>query len=81
MIAFKRNMYCKEKHVSSFQDAHEFLGQVLDQLKEEVVKVMKSTPSPRRDSPYQDTVDAQEHINPTVQNFELEVLHTITCSE
>lgn len=56
------------------QDAHEFLSQVLDQLKEEIVKFNKSTPSPTRD-PSEDI----DLVNPTLDNFEFEVLHTITC--
>ena len=59
------------------QDAHEFLGQVLDQLKEEVVDVNKSTPSPSRD-PAEETTE-RDSVNPTTVNFEFEVMHTITC--
>lgn len=64
---------------SLIQDAHEFLSQVLDQLKEEVAKVMKSTPSPNR-SP-REVTEAVDLINPTLQNFEFEVTHTISCSK
>ena len=58
-----------------FQDAHEFLNQVLDQLKEEVSKVNGSATNP-------DQVDRTIHeqlLNPTTINFEFEIVHTITC--
>lgn len=64
-------------------DAHEFLGQVLDQLKEEVVKVSKSTPSPCLKENVGEDFDepaANNHIfNPITVNFEFEVMHTLTC--
>ncbi|XP_023933293.1 ubiquitin carboxyl-terminal hydrolase 37-like isoform X1 [Lingula anatina] len=60
-------------------DAHEFLCQVIDQLKEEVIKANAATPSP---DPKDKNMFMQSSIvNPTVQNFEFEVLHTIQCQE
>ncbi|KAK3083221.1 hypothetical protein FSP39_017155, partial [Pinctada imbricata] len=61
-------------------DAHEFLGQVLDQLKDEVLKVNNSTPSPQREESDREG-RSQEVINPTSQSFEFEVEHTISCTE
>lgn len=64
-----------------FQDAHEFLGQVLDQLKEEVNKILKSTPSPHREGTDKEYNTSRDYVNPTYQNFEFEVQHTITCTK
>lgn len=67
-----------------FQDAHEFLGQVLDQLKEEVIKVSKATPTPNKENEngaenrVEDTPPCSGN-NPITVNFEFEVLHTLTC--
>ncbi|XP_053386505.1 ubiquitin carboxyl-terminal hydrolase 37-like [Mercenaria mercenaria] len=65
-------------------DAHEFLGQVLDQLKEEVIKISKATPTPNKESEGGaenkiDTVSPYSGNNPITVNFEFEVLHTLTC--
>ncbi|KAJ8320585.1 hypothetical protein KUTeg_002172 [Tegillarca granosa] len=70
------------KRFSGYQqhDAHEFLGQVLDQLKEEVNKILKSTPSPHRDGTDKEYNTSHDCVNPTYQNFEFEVQHTITCT-
>ena len=66
-----------------FQDAHEFLGQVLDQLKEEVDKLNKDISNIRGDANSKSNGKTVEEIqpNPTTKNFEFEVLHTITCTE
>ena len=63
------------------QDAHEFLGQVLDQLKEEVVKINKGTPSPVREPLSENNQPDRDFINPATINFEFEVMHSITCLE
>lgn len=64
-------------------DAHEFLGQVLDQLKEEVVKVSKATPTPNKENEggaeKAETTPLSNGNNPITVNFEFEVLHTLTC--
>ena len=53
----------------------------MDQLKEEVTKISKSTPSPHRDDQNTENEATREYINPTVQNFEFEVTHRIKCEE
>ncbi|XP_076119818.1 ubiquitin carboxyl-terminal hydrolase 37 [Alosa pseudoharengus] len=67
-------------------DAHEFLSQCLDQLKEDVEKVNKSwknEPSPLDESQSprlgEETDTSRIYTCPVVVNMEFEVLHTITC--
>lgn len=71
------------------QDAHEFLCQCLDQLKEEVSKVNKSlTPDPVVTSgvcvggsgAQKEVGSSHVYTCPVVNNMEFEVQHTITCS-
>uniref|UniRef100_A0A673YSQ3 Ubiquitin carboxyl-terminal hydrolase n=1 Tax=Salmo trutta TaxID=8032 RepID=A0A673YSQ3_SALTR len=58
-------------------DAHEFLSQCLDQLKEDMEKVNKSWKS---DSAAWDEADTSHtYTCPVVVNMEFEVQHTITC--
>uniref|UniRef100_A0A4W5RI04 Ubiquitin carboxyl-terminal hydrolase 37 n=1 Tax=Hucho hucho TaxID=62062 RepID=A0A4W5RI04_9TELE len=73
-------------------DAHEFLSQCLDQLKEDVEKVNKSwkseSPAAAWDEPPQQAATARPgeeadtsriYTCPVVVNMEFEVQHTITC--
>ncbi|WAR10025.1 UBP37-like protein [Mya arenaria] len=66
-------------------DAHEFLCQVLDQLKEEVVKLSKATPTPNKEmgggeeNSLEGGAGHMTSQNPITVNFEFEVLHTLTC--
>ncbi|CAB1328389.1 unnamed protein product [Coregonus sp. 'balchen'] len=73
-------------------DAHEFLSQCLDQLKEDVEKVNKSwkseSPAAAWDEPPQQAAAARPgeeadtsriYTCPVVVNMEFEVQHTITC--
>ncbi|KAM9447985.1 ubiquitin carboxyl-terminal hydrolase 37-like isoform 2-T6 [Salvelinus alpinus] len=75
-------------------DAHEFLSQCLDQLKEDVEKVNKSwkseSPAAAWDEPPQQAAAARpgEEVDtsriytcPVVVNMEFEVQHTITCKD
>jgi len=66
------------------QDAHEFLCQVLDQVKEEVVKESKATPTPNKENMggAENGAESTNSIygqNPITVNFEFEVMHTLTC--
>ncbi|CAH1790003.1 unnamed protein product [Owenia fusiformis] len=58
-------------------DAHEFLGQLIDQLKEDCLRLEQSTPSPsvKLSSP----PESSHHPNPTTDNFEFQIEHTIKC--
>ncbi|XP_064647098.1 ubiquitin carboxyl-terminal hydrolase 37-like isoform X2 [Lineus longissimus] len=58
-------------------DAHEFLNQVLDQLKEEIIKASK--PPPHLDDDNENVPVQELLLNPTSMNFEFEIIHTITC--
>ncbi|XP_031416063.1 ubiquitin carboxyl-terminal hydrolase 37 isoform X2 [Clupea harengus] len=67
-------------------DAHEFLSQCLDQLKEDVEKVNKSwknEPSPHDESQSarlgEEADTSRIYTCPVVVNMEFEVQHTITC--
>uniref|UniRef100_A0A674BVX7 Ubiquitin carboxyl-terminal hydrolase n=1 Tax=Salmo trutta TaxID=8032 RepID=A0A674BVX7_SALTR len=75
-------------------DAHEFLSQCLDQLKEDVEKVNKSwkseSPAAAWDEPPQQAAAARPgeeadtsriYTCPVVVNMEFEVQHTITCKD
>uniref|UniRef100_A0A667ZZW6 Ubiquitin carboxyl-terminal hydrolase n=1 Tax=Myripristis murdjan TaxID=586833 RepID=A0A667ZZW6_9TELE len=56
-------------------DAHEFLSQCLDQLKEDVEKMNKSW----RNEPGEEVDTSRVYTCPVVVNMEFEVQHTITC--
>lgn len=62
------------------KDAHELLMQVLDQVKEEVEKARKATPSPSKpgvdDSPSRRKANL---INPVQLNFESEMDRIVIC--
>uniref|UniRef100_A0A6Q2ZF63 Ubiquitin carboxyl-terminal hydrolase n=1 Tax=Esox lucius TaxID=8010 RepID=A0A6Q2ZF63_ESOLU len=56
-------------------DAHEFLSQCLDQLKEDVEKMNKTWKS----EPGEEADTSRVYTCPVVVNMEFEVQHTITC--
>ncbi|KAK7168551.1 hypothetical protein R3I93_004769 [Phoxinus phoxinus] len=65
-------------------DAHEFLSQCLDQLKEDVEKINKSCKSEPWDEPQsarlaEEADPARVYTCPVTVNMEFEVQHTITC--
>ncbi|MBN3308434.1 UBP37 hydrolase, partial [Amia calva] len=67
-------------------DAHEFLSQCLDQLKEDVEKVNKSWKNepqsweePQGTRPGEEALSSRIYTCPVVLNMEFEVQHTITC--
>ena len=64
------------------QDAHEFLGQILDQLKEEAVKLNKELRTDNKKLELASEPDKENaDDNPAASNFEFKITHTITCSE
>ncbi|XP_006772785.1 PREDICTED: ubiquitin carboxyl-terminal hydrolase 26 [Myotis davidii] len=67
-------------------DAHEFLGHCLDQMKGNMEKLniiwMTKTESEEEDSPQQffaDNAVTKRLVCPVTTNFEVELLHSITC--
>ena len=62
--------------LSARQDAHEFLSQLLDQLKDEVLAMNKRL---TEDCGLTSDTSHDNFPNPTATNFEFEVLHSITC--
>jgi hypothetical protein len=57
---------------------------VLDQLKEEVIKASRGTPTPNKENEggaenKAEAVQPFNGNNPITVNFEFEVLHTLTC--
>uniref|UniRef100_A0A8C9Z942 Ubiquitin carboxyl-terminal hydrolase n=1 Tax=Sander lucioperca TaxID=283035 RepID=A0A8C9Z942_SANLU len=64
-------------------DAHEFLSQCLDQLKDDVEKMNKSwtneAAAPSSSSPGDEADTSRIYTCPVAVNMEFEVLHTITC--
>ena len=78
----------KIKYFSSYvkQDAHEFLCQCLDQLKEDVEKVSGAPPEnqepvspPNQVVPSKQQGEGPKLVCAVTQNFELEVVHSILC--
>lgn len=81
-----KNMPCISELILCFQDAHEFLSQCLDQLKEDVEKVNKSCriDSSAWDEPQgtrltEETDTSRIYTCPVTVNMEFEVQHTIVC--
>ena len=64
----------------AIQDAHEFLCQMLDQIKEESTKILKEHSEEVESGGSMDT-DSPELKNPIATNFEFEVLHSIKCEK
>lgn len=64
------------------QDAQEFLCQILDQLKEEIIalnKELKKISEAQEEQKVPPLSPQGSLANPTVENFECEVLHSISC--
>ena len=76
-ITGSRNVIRRPSYIM-FQDAHEFLGQVLDQLKEEMDKINKQIAVKSEATPEPTELNDK---NPTASNFEFKITHTITCAE
>lgn len=81
-----KNMTCISELILCFQDAHEFLSQCLDQLKEDMEKVNKSCRSdssawdePQGTRIIEDMDTSRIYTCPVTVNMEFEVQHTITC--
>uniref|UniRef100_X2AX39 Ubiquitin carboxyl-terminal hydrolase n=1 Tax=Capitella teleta TaxID=283909 RepID=X2AX39_CAPTE len=62
-------------------DAHEFLCQILDQLKEEIISLNKEFREIQEmeENAAVPQSDVSKLSNPTIENFECEVLHSISC--
>lgn len=80
------DLKCSGVLILCYQDAHEFLSQCLDQLKEDVEKVNKSCKSESMawEEPQGTRLTDEPDISriytcPVTVNMEFEVLHTITC--
>jgi hypothetical protein len=59
---------------TSFKDAHEFLCQVLDQLKEDIERLKKK-------AEISDNKMKLDIVDPVVSNFEFQVVHSIKCTK
>ncbi|XP_037095019.1 ubiquitin carboxyl-terminal hydrolase 37 [Syngnathus acus] len=60
-------------------DAHEFLSQCLDQLKDDMEKVNKSQASATKPDPGEEADTSRIYTCPVAVNMAFEVQHTITC--
>lgn len=65
------------------KDAHEFLCQVLDQLKEDADKIKKQHDTTNTFAQHhQQKHELQmQFTNPVIENFEFQVTHSIQCTE
>lgn len=66
-----------------FQDAHEFLGQCLDQLKEDIVKsvLTEEREEDKIKNLENEERKAREVACPVARNFECQISHTIKCDK